>query len=347
MPLLAGIDLPQTISYVVLGGFSLGVCVWAVPIGRALGVLDSPDGQRKIHKQETPLVGGIAILVPVVIGSAISALATVYSPLYGALSAAIFAFLLLGFLDDRTHIHPALRLAASVVLVVGILLVVPGYLVTFLKFSFLPAPIFLDGWVAVGFTTLCLVGLQNAVNMADGKDGLVMGMSLIWVVLLMGYAPPHVLPLLALFAVGLGISLAFNLQGKLFLGDSGSYGLSIGIGLLTIYSYNVDFPYFTAGKAALLFFIPSIDVVRLMVSRSLNGKSPFRSDRNHLHHILLGMLPWRWALIAYLALVGVPSLLALLVPSLTYVWALACLAAYGIILGLKYRASVKWPVASH
>ena len=321
--------------------------MWAVPIGRSLRVLDSPDGQRKIHKQETPLVGGIAILVPVVVGSAISALATAYGPLYGILGAAILAFLLLGFFDDRTHIPAALRLAASVVLVVAILLAVPGYLVTFLKFSFLPGPIFLDGWVAIGFTTLCLVGLQNAVNMADGKNGLVMGMSLIWVVLLMGYAPQHVLPLLALFAVGLGIALAFNLQGKLFLGDSGTYGLSIGIGLITIYTYNVGFPFFTAGKAALLFFIPVIDVVRLMVVRSFHGKWPFRSDRNHLHHILLGMLPWRWALIVYLSLVGVPSIRALLVPSLTHLWALAGLSAYSIVLGLKYRALAKWPVASH
>jgi len=345
--MVTGIDLLQTVAYLVLAGFSLCICVWAVPIGRALRVLDSPDGQRKIHKQKTPLVGGIAILVPVLIGATISAFATPFGPLYGVLSAAVLAFLLLGFLDDRTHIRPALRLAVSVVFVVAILLTVPGYTVTFLKFSFLPGPIFLGGWAAIGFTTLCLVGLQNAVNMADGKNGLVMGMSLIWVVLLMGYAPQHVLPLLALFAAGLGIALAFNLQGKLFLGDSGSYGLSIGIGLLTIYSYNVGFPFFTAGKAALLFFIPVIDVVRLMVVRSFHGESPFRSDRNHLHHFLLGLLPWHWALIVYLALVGVPSVMALAAPSLTHFWALAGLAAYGIVLGLRYRASAKLPVASH
>ena len=109
----------------------------------------------------------------------------------------------------------------------------------------------------------------------------------------------------------------------------------------------MGFPFFTAGKAALLFFIPVIDVVRLMVVRSFHGKWPFRSDRNHLHHILLGMLPWRWALIVYLSLVGVPSIRALLVPSLTHLWALAGLSAYSIVLGLKYRALAKWPVASH
>lgn len=230
---------------------------------------------------------------------------------------------------------------------IALLVVVPGYSVTFVKFSFLPAPIFLNGWLAIGFTTLCLVGLQNAVNMADGKNGLVMGMSLTWVVLLMGYTPPHVMPVLLVLAIGLGIALAFNLQGKLFLGDSGTYGLSISIGLIAIYSYNVGFPFFTVGKVALLFFMPVIDVVRLMAVRIIHGKSPVRSERNHLHYILLGLMPWRWALTVYLALVGVPSLMALLVPTLTLFWALAGLAAYGIVLGLKYRASNRWSVTSH
>ena len=313
------------ITYVVLALFTLGVCVWATPLGRAAGIVDAPDGQLKTHKEATPLVGGIAILVPVALMAAFLALTTDYTPLYLAVGAAVSLFLLLGLADDQRHIRPSVRLAASVAVVLAALFVVPGFTVTFFKFSFLGSAVLLGGFTGAVFTVLCLVGLQNAVNMADGKNGLVIGMSLIWIVLLGLYAPEHMRPLLVVFGVGLAIALAFNLNGRLFLGDSGSYGLSAAVGLIAIYTHNVAFAGFPADAVALMFLIPVLDVVRLMAVRTVQGRSPFRSDRNHLHHVLLGFLSAPQALGVYLALVAVPSLLAYLSPDETIIWASAAL----------------------
>ena len=225
----------------VLGALCLAICVMARPLGRAVGVLDRPDGTRKIHEAETPLVGGLAVIVPVVVMAAVLAITTEYRPFYGTLAASAAAFLVLGLIDDRSHTRPLYRLGASAALSIGVLIAVPAFEIEFLLFGFYPKLVVLEGWWALVFTVVCLVGLQNAVNMADGKNGLVIGLSLLWTVFLLFYAPAHLEPLLLVFAVCLCIALGFNLAGRLFLGDSGTYSISIFVGLLAIYCHSVGF----------------------------------------------------------------------------------------------------------
>ena len=147
---------------------------------------------------------------------------TGFAPLYASLAVILALFLLLGLVDDRRHIRPLLRLGISVAASIAVLVAVPGLELTFLKFSFLTNTFFLGGF-GLAFTVLCLVGLQNAINMADGKNGLVIGLMLIWTVGLLHFAPAHVEPVLIAFALGLAIALPFNLSGRLSLGDSGTY----------------------------------------------------------------------------------------------------------------------------
>src|SRR3546814_5035214 len=76
-------------------------------------------------------------------------------------------------------------------------------LIQCLRFSVSDAPSFTGAW-GLPFTVLCLVGLQNAVNMADGKNGLVIGLCFIWTSILVIYAPPHLYPLLATLLAEIG-----------------------------------------------------------------------------------------------------------------------------------------------
>jgi len=321
--------------YIVSGLISLAICLFAAPIGRALGVIDAPDGERKLHARETPLVGGLAVMSPLLLASIYFAVISDFSPIFTSFACGTLSVLLLGVVDDRRHIRPYLRLAISLIICGLILYVIPAINVTFLYFTFLDSPIFLSQIWALVFTLLCLVGLQNAINMADGKNGLVMGMTLIWVCLLTVYSPPHIIPILIVFAVGLCIALAFNLKGRLFLGDSGAYSISIAIGLLAIYAYKVGFDHLPADIVALWFLLPVIDCLRLMVMRMVKGRSPFSSDRNHLHHILLEVMPWRWALTTYLGLVGIPAVFAIMFPALTLWWGIAAYTIYTLILAIR------------
>lgn len=321
----------------VLGLVTLAICLFARKIGHGLRLLDVPSRNgRKHHARVTPLVGGLAVVVPLVAMAVFLTATTGFAPLYTVLALTSAAFLVLGLVDDRRSVPPAWRLLLSVAICLAGVAYVPGLEIRFLMFDFLPETLFLDEW-SLFFTILCLVGLQNAINMADGKNGLVIGMSLIWVVLLAAHAPAHVLPLLLTLGIGLSVALVFNLRGLLFLGDSGTYGLSTMLGLTTIYVYNVNFTSLPAELVALWFLVPVLDCIRLMVTRVLSGRSPFSPDRNHLHHILMRLMPPWWGLASYLAAVGLPCALAFLFPDRTMVLAAAVTACYGGVIMLRRR----------
>jgi UDP-GlcNAc:undecaprenyl-phosphate/decaprenyl-phosphate GlcNAc-1-phosphate transferase len=332
--------------YITGGILTLALCLFAGRLGNLLGVMDQPDGERKLHSQATPLMGGIAVMVPVVLASMVFAYSTSYGPFYVTFAVATASVMLLGLIDDRKHIRPLIRLAVSVIVGIAVIYTVPDINMTFLSFSFLASPIFLNGLWALAFTLLCLVGLQNAINMADGQNGLVMGMTLIWVVSLSAYAPAHLSPLLIVFALGLGIALMFNLNGRLFLGDSGSYAISISIGILTIYVYSVGFDKLPADTVALWFLLPVADCLRLMVIRMVRGRSPFSSDRNHLHHILQEMMSSRRALLCYLGLVAIPTILAWFAPAYSLWLGIIVLAVYSITLAARKRILAQLDIPS-
>ncbi|MDA1099344.1 MAG: MraY family glycosyltransferase [Proteobacteria bacterium] len=314
------------------------ISVFARPLGEWLGVLDAPDGKRKLHPTITPLAGGLAIGLPALLALLYGALTTVFLPLYLTVAAAGLACLLLGLLDDRAHIRPIYRLLLSLLMALAVLEVVPDLMVTFLRFSFLGQVIFLEQFALV-FTAICIVGLQNAVNMADGKNGLVIGLCLFWCLELLLFAPDHMRLVLLSLAASLVVTLAFNLRGRLFLGDSGSYFLSFTFALLAVYVYDIAFTALPADLMVLWFLIPVLDCLRVMAVRVARGRSPFASDRNHLHHMLYRRMPWRWGLLVYLGLAGVPGLLASFAPGTALAWGIAAVCCYAVIVAWPSRRS--------
>lgn len=329
----------STLTVVLLCLPALAICTFARRIGRALSVIDMPSGQggRKTHRVPTPLVGGLAIFVPVASGLV---LCSGDYGFLGPLAGCYAAMLILGLLDDRQHISPYWRLGLAAAFLAVTLVLAPDLGLQFLLFSFLDQPLFLEGWGAP-FSILCLIGLQNAVNMADGKNGIVLGMTLIWSLTMLWVAGPALAAPLLLLAVSVSVVLGFNLRGKLFIGDSGSYSLSILIGLLSIALANHRFAQVQADLVVVWFLVPVLDCLRLILTRSLQGRGPFSPDRTHLHHYLYAVTPsWRYGLTIYLSLVGMPIVLSLAWPELTLLWLLAGAAAYvGLFLTARHMAN--------
>ena len=321
----------------IAGVMAFALAKNAYGLGQMLGVMDYPDngGGRKLHKQPTPLVGGIVSIVPGLI-YLLWAGASTSSSVFLTLFLGVSAFLVLGLIDDRNNVKPVYRLVFSGLIVALALASEPEFGLSFLKFGFLNYTFFLEGW-SVLLTILCVVGLQNAVNMADGSNGLVIGMSILWSIALMLYAPTVLLPLLLITLVALVVALVFNWKSRLFLGDSGSYALSVYFGFLAIYTYNHSFTSLSAEAVALLFLVPVLDCIRLMVSRVVRGRSPFHADREHMHHYLQDAMPWSLGLGFYLALVGVPSLVVYVFPALALNMVFAtCLAYLGVLGALSF-----------
>lgn len=307
-------------------------CAFAGRIGHWLDVIDHPDDTRKRHARPTPLVGGIALMVPLLLFMPLEvALRPEMVGLFMVLSLAGVGFMALGLFDDRHQVPPGTRLLISTGMAGALLLIEPSLQLERLQIG--PFAVQL-GLVAVPFTILCLVGLQNAVNMADGLNGLVIGLSIFWTICLLLYAPPELVPYLSLMLVGLFILLPYNLAGRLFLGDAGSYALAVSIGVLMLYTHQAGHGRLPMILVVLWLLVPVIDCLRVMVVRILANRSPVLADTNHLHHRLAACWPWPVSVLVYLAVATVPGLVAALWPALGEAMLLLALGCYATVIWL-------------
>lgn len=313
----------------ILGGVAPRICGWA-------GLMDIPDA-RKRHAHPTPLIGGLAlglIVLPLTFAFAIFETPADWRAPILLYAAAIVAIVLLGLEDDRRTLSARNRLILSVIIFASVATLDPLFNVRVLRFNM---PMFELGLGitagGIAFTTLCGVGLVNAVNMADGKNGLVIGLSLGWLLLLLGRAPEPLVPLIYLLLTCLAILLLFNLRGRVFLGDGGVYGLAAAIALLAIASYNSE-SRIAAEELMLLFGVPVLDSFRLTIARLRRGQSPMAADRDHFHHHLQAKFGWPTGLIVYLAIALLPAFLGFLgvLPSTLCIVIIMCLYTATIVL---------------
>ena len=325
-----------SIIWVILSTLLVGL--FASPIARFLGVMDVPGGRKK-HSNETPLVGGIAVCIAV-----LPILPFFFdSFLIGAtVSVTTFLLLALGVRDDHEHLRPSFRLAYSFIVMTIAIWLVPELSLEALRLSFMTDTMTLAS-MSIPFTLICLVGLQNAINMADGKNGLVLGLSIIWAVSMAVQAPADVAVVLWISILAMAIVMVFNLKGRLFLGDGGTYGLSVLWGMLAIYLHQTVPQAIPGDLVVLWFVIPILDCIRLIVSRVINGQSPFQGDRNHLHHLIFEVVPsWKYGLMLYLAVVALPITIASYYPAYTALLTLGMVGVYMLLyVSFNNLASIK------
>ena len=271
--------------------------------------MDVPVGRKK-HVAPTPLMGGIVLLgafAPVALIYIIAlASGTWISSLLIWLSS-FFVMALVGLADDRHSLSPRLRLIISFAVFATAIAVDPTFTVRVLDLNITPLTLGLGTrWSAMVFTVICCVGLLNAVNMADGKNGLVLGLALGWLAILAIRAVDPLLPLIGLFAGVLMVLFAFNMRGRLFLGDGGAYAIATAISLLAIMVYNTPGTHalraISADEVASLFLVPVADSFRLIYKRLRQGRSPMSADRDHLHHHLQDKFGWPGGLVIYLVI---------------------------------------------
>lgn len=321
-------------QFALLGGavFTSG-CILANArvIGETLNIMDHPDGLRKIHAKATPLVAGLAILVPLFLWCASSIFLRLISDTRTLLVVLVCGAgaTLVGYADDQSSTSPSSRLF-SILLFAAIALLLDPRLV--------PASIGLGGlgamaiptWFAFLIVAVALAGFVNAVNMADGQNGIVIGMTVVWsacIALTTSGATALVAQILAAASL---IAFIFNLAGLGFLGDSGAYGVGFVVGLLAIWTHNSgSVPVQTL---CVWFFLPVVDCLRLLVRRLSRKTYPFAPDRDHFHHHLQARLGDTPSLVVYLAASGAASLAASLDSKIAPFCLISLIAFYATLL---------------
>ena len=338
----------------MISHFSLGLaCVYAAlvaviicgnadRIAARFRLYDRPGG-RKLHMRPTPLMGGVVIiasLAPIIIAYMLS-----YEPEgIGHWALTGFAVTMIGcatvgIFDDRKPFSARARFGLTLGLFIALLIAEPRFGLQSLAFAGLTTPIILGRLIGSIFTLFVLLGFLNAVNMADGKNGLVIGLAIIWSGLLAVNGPGGLIPVLLPLIALLVVLLLYNIAGRLFLGDGGTYGLAALIGLAATYSYNFQAGAQKADTLILMFLIPVADMMRLIAVRIAARRSPMDGDRDHFHHHLLQWLGWPGGLIVYWLLVLAPSLWAMTAPELVPVLLICTLCLYFLIVLLAHMGA--------
>ena len=314
------------------------LCIYARAFGAATDLIDRPDGVLKLHSAETPLIGGLALLLPsFTVSFVYFSQAAPTSFMVVALTAAL-VILVVGVIDDRYGLSPVFRLGALALVVFLVFATEPLLMLHALRFG-----VHGDNFgVALGIwaapiTALMIIGFVNASNMADGMNGQLLGSVLIWSIFLSQYLGFEVgMPFIAIICSA-AVTLAFNLKGRLFSGSSGSYAASLFVALGTIAAYRQSENTMPAEEPVFWFWLPVLDCVRLMVSRVAAGKSPLFGDRNHIHHILQDYARWPYALVIYLGLLAAPGVAAMFNDLLGGVMLGLCIAVYATLLVMRKR----------
>ena len=144
------------------------------------------------------------------------------------------------------------------------------------------------------FTIFLIVLISNAINFTDGIDGLAITetlKSLLIIYFVHTNLTSNIIILIVASAIVPLYYFNFKTNNKVFLGDGGSLFLGglISYVLINFLNYNSSI----SGNINSIILIlicclyPLADLIRVVVIRVINKKSPFDADKNHIHHYFL------------------------------------------------------------
>ncbi len=256
--------------------------------------------QRSSHIHKTPTMGGVGIFFGFTLTFAfIGSILNKYmeTGILLDLIASLLILFFIGVKDDLLVISPLKKLIAQLLASTIIIIFSDTYITSFygiLGIYELPYVLSLI------FTFFAFVLVINAYNLIDGIDGLAGSIALLICIFFGFYFlinEEFTQMLISFSLIGPLIAfLIFNVSPtrKIFMGDTGT----MIIGFIIMYqsiiflevnqTLNIPFPVKNAPIFILaVLSLPLTDVLRVFIIRIKNGKSPFKPDRNHIHHCFL------------------------------------------------------------
>lgn len=279
------------------------VTVLATPLSlifiKKFHIFDDPESHKHpalIHSKPVPRGGGIPLFIGVIVSSFF------FLPFEGTLIAIFAAALLslvVGVLDDKFDISPYVRFLINIIsalIVVGVGVTVPFitnpfggiFNLTNVAIPFLESFNLFSAIIAI----LWIVWVMNMLNWSKGVDGQMPGIVAISAIVIgilslrfpVVDAQSLISAKLSFIIAGASLGfLVFNFfPAKIFPG----YGATAIYLLLAVTSILSGAKLATA---ILVMGVPMVDGIVTIIRRIASGKSPFRHDKKHLHHLLLEM----------------------------------------------------------
>ncbi len=151
--------------------------------------------------------------------------------------------------------------------------------------------------IAQLITIFFIVVIINSINFIDGIDGLAISIVNLFIILFEFFSASDTnlyhLSVIIVFSTLPLFYFNFKKENKVFLGDSGSLflGALISIYVLKILSqdYLIEHVY-DMNKVLFVLSIlayPIVDVIRIVILRIKEKRSPFEADKKHIHHLVI------------------------------------------------------------
>lgn len=276
-----------------------------VLLAKKYNIYDVPN-DRKIHIGATPLLGGLAIYMSLII--TVLLFSSHQSPMikYAVVIGATFIEIL-ALIDDIKNLKARVRIVIIILLATVIFF---SFYYFYFTWEALRASLCLQILLGV-VVILWITGIINAINFTDGIDGLASYFSLISL-----FAFSIILSMQNRFEFALVVNMAaiggvigfipYNRHKALiFMGDAGSMLLGFIIGILSLISVTAADNILYAIVPIYILLLPLMELVTSVLRRLIFKKPIFKADKYHFHHLLSNKIDDHLIVVVILSLIQV------------------------------------------
>jgi UDP-GlcNAc:undecaprenyl-phosphate GlcNAc-1-phosphate transferase len=268
---------------------SLAIVIVLIPffikLATRVSYMDVPS-KRKVHERPIPVLGGLAIIIGVL---TVAFLGIELSLTIKGYILGVFILALFGMLDDYYHMRARDKFMGQILAALAVMFLGGVRMATI---GDITTGIIHLGFISVPITLFLIVGMTNAINLADGLDGLAAGLSTIifsciaYMAYLFGETNIAAISVAIIGAI-LGFLRYNTFPAIVFMGDTGSQFLGFSAAVLSISLTQRHTEVLSSVLPILILGFPIIDTAMVMAERMLQKRPIFKADKNHFHHKLL------------------------------------------------------------
>lgn len=255
------------------------------------GAIDHPDGYRKMHKQDTPRLGGLAIIFSFSILAFFASFAITKEVNHNFIIICLCSLLVcvVGAIDDIITLPAWIKVIFELI-IATIATLWGGAIENIFIFD---TVIKLGGWGIV-ITIMWYFVVMNSINLIDGLDGLATLVTIIisvaiLVIAILQNSTETIIFSSALIGALMGFFPHNIYKHNIFMGDSGSLSIGFILASISVLEMFKSFVFISAITPAIVFALPLFDMISVFAQRTVNGQNPFKADRRHIHHKLMDL----------------------------------------------------------
>ncbi len=291
-----------TEPYLICAAFLVSLVITAVSIPSIIKVaelkqlFDEPN-ERTMHDKSIPTLGGMAIFSGFMVSILFFSDFSQMPELKYVLAATVILFFV-GIKDDILIIAPLTKLLGQI-LAVSIIAFFSDLQFTDLHGFF--GIHHISPYFGIPLTIFVYLVIVNGFNLIDGIDGLSASIGVaaagtlgVWFYLVKEYHYALLSAVITGALIGFLRFNVFSIKNKIFMGDTGSLILGLGISVLIVkfnemnIQQNFDYAKYAAPAISIaILTVPLYDTLRVMFIRFFQRKPLFKPDKQHIHHVFI------------------------------------------------------------